>query len=174
MPLALVLLLALVAGCASAPEKEALEEDLLGRWVGDPVDAPARSWWEGARFDVSFAPPGIISHGRDFSVVVSTFEGHPHPLRFEGTYDQPITQRWIAQPRAELDLAAQDVRELGVGAGLSSFELELRLRYEIRRELAPYLGVSWQRKVGETAHFARRDGERESSTSFVLGLKTWF
>jgi copper resistance protein B len=94
--------------------------------------------------------------------------------RFEGSYDQPITQRLIAQPRAEIDLAAQDVRENGIGDGLSAFELELRLRYEIRRELAPYLGVSWQRKVGDTADFARRDGERESSTSFVLGVRTWF
>jgi copper resistance protein B len=66
------------------------------------------------------------------------------------------------------------VRENGIGDGLSAFELELRLRYEIRRELAPYLGVSWQRKVGDTADFARRDGERESSTSFVLGVRTWF
>jgi copper resistance protein B len=57
---------------------------------------------------------------------------------------------------------------------VSDFELGLRLRYEIRRELAPYLGVSWQRKVGHTATFARREGERASSTSFVLGLRAWF
>jgi copper resistance protein B len=94
--------------------------------------------------------------------------------RLEGYYDQPITQRLIAQPRAELDFAAQDVRENGIGAGLSEFELEFRLRYEIRREFAPYLGVSWQRKVGDTARFARRDGERASSTSLVLGMRVWF
>jgi copper resistance protein B len=94
--------------------------------------------------------------------------------RLEGYYDQPITQRLIAQPRAEIELAAQDVREHELAAGVTDFELELRLRYEIRRELAPYLGVSWQRKVGQTAGFARREGERVSSTSFVLGLRAWF
>jgi copper resistance protein B len=94
--------------------------------------------------------------------------------RLEGYYDQPITQRLILQPRAELELAAQDVREHEIAAGLSEFELELRLRYEIRREVAPYLGVSWQRKVGQTAGFARREGARVSSTSLVLGIRTWF
>lgn len=94
--------------------------------------------------------------------------------RLEGSYDQPITQRLIAQPRVELDFSAQDVAEHEIGDGLSSFDLALRLRYEIRREIAPYLGVSWQRKVGDTATFARRKGERASSTSLVLGIRLWF
>lgn len=94
--------------------------------------------------------------------------------RLEGYYDQPITQRLIVQPRAEFNFAAQDVRENGIGSGLSDVELGLRLRYEIRREFGPYLGVSWQRKIGDTAKFARREGERVSSTSFVLGMRIWF
>ena len=94
--------------------------------------------------------------------------------RLEGYYDQSITQRLILQPRAELNFAAQDVRENGIGSGLSDLELGLRLRYEIRREFAPYVGVSWLRKVGDTADFARRQGERVSSTSLVLGVRTWF
>jgi copper resistance protein B len=94
--------------------------------------------------------------------------------RLEGYYDQPITQRLILQPRAEFNFAAQDVRKNEIGSGLSDVELGLRLRYEIRREFGPYLGVSWQRKIGDTAKFARRDGERVSSTSFVLGVRTWF
>jgi copper resistance protein B len=94
--------------------------------------------------------------------------------RLEGYYDQPITQRLIVQPRAEFNFAAQDVRENGIGSGLSDVELGLRLRYEIRREFAPYLGVSWQRKIGDTATFARREGERVSSTSLVFGIRTWF
>jgi len=94
--------------------------------------------------------------------------------RLEGYYDQPITQRLIIQPRAEFNFAAQDVSENGIGSGLSDVELGLRIRYEIRREVVPYLGVSWLRKVGDTADFARREGERVSSTSFVLGIRTWF
>jgi copper resistance protein B len=94
--------------------------------------------------------------------------------RLEGYYDQPVTQRLIAQPRVELNFAAQDVEENEIGSGLSDFEVGLRLRYELRREFAPYLGVSWVRKVGDTADLARREGERRSSTSLVLGVRTWF
>ena len=94
--------------------------------------------------------------------------------RLEGYYDQRMTQRLILQPRAELNLAAQDVPENGIGAGLSDIELGLRLRYEIAREFAPYVGVSWDRKLGDTAEFARASGEDPSSTSIVLGIRAWF
>ena len=94
--------------------------------------------------------------------------------RLEGYYDQRITQRLILQPRAEFNLAAQDVAENGIGSGLSTAELGLRLRYEIKREFAPYVGVSYERKIGDTARFARAEGEGAGSTSLVLGIRTWF
>lgn len=94
--------------------------------------------------------------------------------RVEGYYDQRITQRLILQPRVELNFSAQDVPENRIGSGLSSAELGLRLRYEIRREFAPYVGISYERKVGDTARYARADGERTRSTSFVFGIRTWF
>lgn len=94
--------------------------------------------------------------------------------RVEGYYDQRITQRLILQPRVELNLAAQDVAENGIGAGLSDAELGLRLRYEIAREFAPYIGISHDRKFGDTARFARALGEERSSTSFVTGIRFWF
>jgi copper resistance protein B len=94
--------------------------------------------------------------------------------RAEGTYDLRLTQRLIMQPRAELNFAAQDVREIGLGSGLTRAELGLRLRYEIRRAFAPYVGVSYDRKFGGTADLARAAGERPASTSFVVGLRGWF
>ena len=94
--------------------------------------------------------------------------------RVEGHYDQRITQRLILQPRAELNFAAQDMPATGIGAGLSDIELGLRLRYEIKREFAPYLGVSYDSKIGKTAQFARTAGERVSAVSFVLGIRSWF
>ena len=94
--------------------------------------------------------------------------------RAEGYYDQRITQRLVLQPRVELNLAAQDVPENRIGSGLSNAELGLRLRYEVRREFAPYVGVSDDRKFGNTARFARADGGRASATSLVLGIRTWF
>lgn len=94
--------------------------------------------------------------------------------RFEGSYDLRITQRLILEPRAEIDLQAQDVPELGEGAGLSSAEVGLRLRYAIRQEFAPYIGVMHERKLGETADYARAAGEDVKATRFVVGLRAWF
>ena len=94
--------------------------------------------------------------------------------RIEGWYDQRITQRLILQPRIELNLSAQDIRETRTGAGLSDVELGLRLRYEIVREFAPYIGVSYEAKTGRTADYARADGKDPTSTSFVAGVRFWF
>lgn len=94
--------------------------------------------------------------------------------RLDGSYDFQLTQRLVLQPRAEVNFAAKDDAAIGLGSGLSDAELGLRLRYEIQREFAPYIGVSWERKFGDTADYARADGERAESTSFVVGLRAWY
>ncbi len=94
--------------------------------------------------------------------------------RLEGYYNQRITQRLVLQPRVELNFTAQNVRENKLGSGLSNAELGLRLRYEIRREFAPYLGVSWNRTFGDTAEFVRSDGGSVTSFSVVAGIRAWF
>ncbi|HUD93940.1 copper resistance protein B [Sphingobium sp.] len=100
-------------------------------------------------------------------------KGDAH-LRVEGSYDQRITQRLILQPAAEVNIAAQDVPELGIGSGLSNIELGLRLRYEFAREFAPYIGVNWERSFGDTARYARAEGDGASTTSLVMGIRFWF
>ena len=94
--------------------------------------------------------------------------------RLEGWYDQRLTQRLVLQPRAELNFAARDMPATRTGSGLSDVELGLRLRYELRREFAPYVGITWTRKAGDTARFARQDGESVEDTSFVAGVRFWF
>jgi copper resistance protein B len=94
--------------------------------------------------------------------------------RLEGSYDLRLTQRVVLEPRAELNLAAQDVPELESGSGLSDLELGLRLRYAIQPEFAPYVGVVWQRSFGDTADFARAAGRDVEHTRFLLGLRAWF
>ncbi|WP_298400852.1 copper resistance protein B [Sphingobium sp.] len=100
-------------------------------------------------------------------------KGDAH-LRVEGTYDQRITQHLILQPAAEVNFAAQDVPDIGVGSGLSNVELGLRLRYEIVHEFAPYIGVNWERSFGDTARYARAVGDQASATSLVMGIRFWF
>jgi copper resistance protein B len=94
--------------------------------------------------------------------------------RIEAEYDQRLTNRLILQPRLELDLAAQDVREFGIGAGLSSVEAGLRLRYEIVPEFAPYIGVEWERALDRSANFARAAGEGTGGWALVGGVRVWF
>jgi copper resistance protein B len=94
--------------------------------------------------------------------------------RLAGWYDERITQRLILQPRVELNLSAQNVRETRIGAGLSNAELGLRLRYEIAREFAPYVGVSYDIKTGRTADYARADGKDTKTASLVAGIRVWF
>jgi len=93
--------------------------------------------------------------------------------RVEVEYELLLTQRLILQPRTELNFAVQDAPRNGIGSGLSTAEVGVRLRYEIKRELAPYIGVSWERAVGETADLVRAGGEDPSSVSFVAGLRFW-
>jgi copper resistance protein B len=94
--------------------------------------------------------------------------------RFEAEYDLRLTQKLILQPRLELDVALQNVPEIGVGSGLSSGEIGARLRYEIRPEFAPYIGVGYERSFGGTARFRRAAGEGRGGFSLLVGLRTWF
>ena len=94
--------------------------------------------------------------------------------RAEAYYDQRITQDLVLQPRVEANFSAQDVPELGTGSGLADLEAGLRLRYERRREFAPYIGMSWERQFGDTARFSRARGEDTGGFSFVAGVRAWF
>ncbi len=111
-----------------------------------------------------------------FEVDAALFLSHRGDLtaKIEGELDQRITQRLILQPRAELSLSAQDIPELGIGAGLDKAELGLRLRYEIVREFAPYIGIEQSWKAGGSADYARAKGEGTSATSLVAGIRFWF
>lgn len=94
--------------------------------------------------------------------------------RASAWYDQRITQRLILQPRAEVNFAAQSSREIGVGAGLSDAEVGVRLRYDIRREFAPYVGVQYSRAFGRTRDYLRAEGEDAGSWSLLTGVRFWF
>ena len=94
--------------------------------------------------------------------------------RVEAEYDQRITQRLILQPRLEIDASASDIPELEIGSGLSSVEAGLRLRYEFRKEFAPYVGVEWSRALGAAADYIEARGGEADDTRFVVGLKAWF
>jgi len=94
--------------------------------------------------------------------------------RIQGELDQRITQRLILQPRAEINLSAQDIPELGIGSGIDRIEAGIRLRYEFAREFAPYIGVEQEWRVGRSTDYARAAGEKPRATNFVAGVRFWF
>ena len=143
-------------------------------------------WWNlqaGIRYDVRPDPErahlvlgieGLAPYW--FEIDAAAFISHKGDVtaRFEAEYVQRLTQKLILQPRIEFDLAAQDVPELGIGSGLSTAELGLRLRYEIVPEFAPYVGVAYERAFGDTADFRRAAGDRAGGLNFLVGVRAWF
>lgn len=92
----------------------------------------------------------------------------------EVEYDILLTQRLILQPRLETGLAVQEVEERNIGAGINDVVLGIRLRYEMSRKLAPYIGVSYMRRIGETEKLVKKEGGDVEKTSLVAGFKFWF
>lgn len=94
--------------------------------------------------------------------------------RLEIEQELLITQQLILQPRFEINVAAQEVENFEIGSGINDIELGLRLRYEINRNYAPYVGINWIRLVGETEQFAREEGESVDNFSVVGGIRMLF
>ncbi len=111
-----------------------------------------------------------------FEVDAGLFIGKSGQLgaRLDAEYEYMFTQRLILSPEIEVNLYGKDDAEVGIGSGLSDMALGLRLRYEIRREFAPYIGVNWNKQFGQTADFARDEGEESSDVQFVAGIRAWF
>lgn len=149
-------------------------------------DRIVSSWWSmqaGVRHDVGEGPSrswaalgvhGLAPYFFEVAAAVYLGEQGRTALRFEGECDLLLTQRLVLRPRAELELFGKADRANGIGSGLSEAGIGLRLRYEIRRELAPYVGVHWLRKFGRTADFARAAGRESSEAVFVAGFRAWF
>jgi copper resistance protein B len=143
-------------------------------------------WWDlvaGARYDFKPGPPqGWLAIGIQglapqwFEVEATAYvgeEARTH-FRFEVEYELLLTNRLILQPLFETEIYGRDDASRRIGAGLSSVDAGLRLRYEFRREFAPYVGLVWHRAFFGSADYAREDGEKVGNTRLVTGIRTWF
>ncbi len=111
-----------------------------------------------------------------FEVESFVFVSHEGDVsaRLEASYDLLLSQRLILESKIETNAALQEVTRFGIGSGLNDVELGARLRYEIKREFAPYVGYSWTRRLGDTADLARGSGGEVSHGAMVLGLHWWY
>ncbi|MBR7198524.1 copper resistance protein B [Pseudomonas sp. 14A] len=143
-------------------------------------------WWDvvgGVRQDFKPGAPqtwaalgvqGMALYNFEAEATAFLGEGGQSAVRLEGDYDILLTNRLILQPTAELNIYGKNDPQRGIGSGLSNTEAGLRLRYEIRREFAPYIGVTWNRTYGNTADYAREEDEDRSEARLVLGVRLWF
>ena len=117
---------------------------------------------------------GLAPYFFETDVALFIGESGQSAFRLGSEYELMLTQRWVLSPEIELNVYGENDEERGIGSGLSDIELGLRLRYEIRREFAPYVGINWERKFGQTADFAREEGEDTNDLQFVAGIRGWF
>jgi copper resistance protein B len=143
-------------------------------------------WWElvaGARADFAPGPDqewaavgvrGLAPYRLGLEATAYLGSGGRTALRVDTRYELLVTNRLFLEPSLELDWHGETDPERGVGSGLSEAALGLRLRYEIRRELAPYVGLVRERSFGSTADFARAAGHDPDDTRLVAGIRVWF
>ena len=117
---------------------------------------------------------GIVPYNYEFESALFIDQSGAVSARLSYTKDFLLTQRLILQGRFQTNVAIQRVEEFTTGSGLNHLEFGARLRYEIRRELAPYIGISFDRSFGETATLVRQQGGDPSQVRFVVGLRAWF
>jgi len=132
----------------------------------DSGGGDSRNW-------LAFGVRGLAPYWFD-TTATAYWSGSRLAARFNVRYELLFTQRLILEPEFEGNLYSRSDPARGLGSGLSDLELGLRLRYEIRRQLAPYVGVTWARNFGGTADYARARGERNKSTQLVAGVRVWF
>ena len=117
---------------------------------------------------------GLAPYGIHLDAVVGVSQTGVLSARVEAYYDVMLSQKLIARPYAEAMLASKDDPAIQLGSGLSRYEVGLRLRYEIVKEVAPYIGVSFEQFTGPTAGFVAAEGGVTSNLRGLVGLKFWF
>jgi copper resistance protein B len=141
--------------------------DLQGGLRSDIDSRPTRNWG-------AFGIQGLAPYFFDLELTgFASSEGHL-AAKLEASYDLLLTQRLILQPQVELNIYSKADPARLTGAGFSDIDTGLRLRYEFDRKFAPYIGVVYDGKFGQTANYARRAGESTGSVRFAFGIRTWF
>ena len=152
----------------------------VNSWIGGDTDRiwlkseGERSNGETARTWAAVGFQGLALYNFESEITGFVSNGGKAALRLGGEYDVLLTNRLILQPSYEVNFYSQDDESRGRGRGLTDTELGLRLRYEIRREFAPYIGVSWNQLYGKTSDMAKREGEKDHQVVFLAGARIWF
>lgn len=133
----------------------------------DFLPKPSRNW-------LVLGVQGLSPYFFDVDTALFLGESGRSAFRFKAEYEMLFTQQLILTPEVTVNLYGRNDPDTGTGSGLADTEIGLRLRYEIQRKIAPYIGVNWNRKYGNTADYARAAGEDTQDNQWVIGLRAWF
>jgi copper resistance protein B len=160
-------------GSAENARVDVLWDRIVTRWwnfqAGARADfgkGPSRTW-------AAIGLEGLAPYWFDTEATLYVGDGGRTAARLKAEYDVLLTQRLIAQPEIEANVYGKPDPARQLGSGLSDLEIGLRVRYEFRRELAPYVGVNWSRRFGRTGELARAAGEPDSGFQLLVGLRAW-
>ncbi len=163
-----------VAGTTQNARADLLWDHTFARWwsvqAGGRQDfgaGPGRTW-------AAIGVQGLAPYWFNTEATFYVGEQGRTAVRLKSEYELLFTQRLILQPEAETNLYGKPDPARQLGSGLSDLEIGLRLRYEVRREFAPYIGVVWSRQFGGTADRVRESGGNPSDVQFVAGVRAWF
>jgi copper resistance protein B len=140
--------------------------DLIAGVRQDFEPGPAQTW-------AAVGVQGLAPYWFDVQATAYVGASWRTHFRIETEYELLLTNRLVFQPLVELEFCGREDPERGYGTGLSTGDLGLRLRYEIRREIAPYVGVAWHRKYFGTADYAAAAGESTGGVRAVFGIRAW-
>lgn len=133
----------------------------------DTGSGDARNW-------LAFGVQGLAPYWFETEATAYLRQGGHVGARANVRYQLLFTQRLILEPQLQANVYSHADPEHGTGSGLSDLGLGLRLRYDVRRQFAPYIGVTWQRKFGGTAQYAEQHGGRRQTLQAVAGVRLWF
>jgi copper resistance protein B len=142
--------------------------------VGGRVDVFQDNGDEKARAFAVIGFEGLAPYWFEIEPALFVSQAGDVSFRLTGSYDMFLTQRLLIQGRVEGEVAAQAVPDFGVGSGLVGTETGVRVRYEIHRKFAPYVGWRWERRYGDTADLARSSGRDVAGGYLVSGVRIWF
>jgi copper resistance protein B len=162
------------SGTTEDARVEVLWDRIASRWWSaqagvrhDFGEGPSRDW-------LAVGVQGLAPYFFEIEATAYVGDAGRTAAHFKADYELLFTQRLILTPELELNLYGKDDPERRIMSGFSDAELSLRLRYEIRREIAPYIGVAWVHRFGETADLVRAAGEDPSDIEALAGIRIWF
>lgn len=140
-------------------------------------------WQLGGRHDAglgqgrdwaAFGVQGIAPYWFEIEATAYVGDQGRSAARLRAEYELLLTQKLVLQPEFEMNLYGKRDPARELGSGLTDASFGLRLRYEIRREFAPYVGIAWTNRFGATADYSRSAGRDARDAQLVLGLRVWF